>query len=105
MRDAEARPAALGIALSEADEAVGVLERQLAQHNGIYHTEDGRVRANAQTEREQNNQSESGVLPQHSSAEAQVLQQCSHISSTARFQVSGVRFQVGNLRSHSFTDT
>ncbi len=62
--------------LAEEHQLFRLLHRERFEQHRIQQTEDGRVRAYAQRQREHNNQREAGLLQQHSHAVAQVLPEC-----------------------------
>jgi hypothetical protein len=74
---------------------------QRSQQQGVHHAEDGRIRANAQTERQHGNQREAGILQQHSRAVAQVLPKCLHRSPHFVSQCLAVRFIIGASSNRS----
>src|SRR5262249_10771459 len=54
------------------DDRFGILDRQRTRHN-VKQGEDGSVDTDAESQREPGHRGETGMLPQHSRAEAQVL--------------------------------
>ena len=72
IRGGELRPAALGVALEDAHEALRRSERQRPQHHRVHDGEDGGVDADAEREREDGNGGEGRVLAQPSGGVAHV---------------------------------
>ena len=56
----------------------GLLVRKWPEQHSIHHAENGGVGANSQRQRQDGNQGEAGVLPQHAQREFQVLHQSQH---------------------------
>src|SRR5213083_291571 len=55
---------------------IGLMVRERFQKNGLDDNEDGRVRPDAERECEHGDRRETGILAEHSHAEAEILHQC-----------------------------
>jgi hypothetical protein len=61
------------IFFSNPDDAIRVTERQWLEQGRIHDTEDGRIRTDAEGERDDGNGREAGILRQHPQAVANIL--------------------------------
>ena len=59
--------------MPDADQALGLMERQRLQQHAVHHAEDRRIGADPQREREGGQRREAGLLPQHARGVAQIL--------------------------------
>ena len=59
-------------------QSLGVLVRERAEDRSVYHTEDGRIRADAERQGQDRNDGEARVLRQHPNSVPYVLEKCRH---------------------------
>ena len=71
----EAVDAALHVVSSNRNELIGIFIRQRKKQHGVNDGENRGVGADAQRKREDSDNGEAGILPQHARAETQILQQ------------------------------
>src|ERR1041384_126362 len=73
LRCAELGPPTLRIALVQTDKAIGVFERERAQHHRIDYAEDRRVCADSDRERQYDDRRKPRILSNHPKPEAKIL--------------------------------